>query len=532
MPDLDIVPTAETWTARRPGCTRRELLSSAGAAATALSAANRLGAATPRRGLARPGRPNILFFFPDQHRPDWIGIEGRVPVPTPNLDALVRRGAHFPETLCASPLCAPSRACLVTGREYDRCGVRDNEGDLPEGSPTFFRRLRDGGYHVMGVGKVDLAKGSRTWGLDGRRHQESWGFSDLTDCCGKIDGMLAYYGVRSSLDVRPRPGEEGKRPRPEEPYLAHLEALDPPLAREFAEDMLARVKGRKVELAYGDLRPTPLPDRHYLDNWIAARGLAMIEAAPRDRPWFQIVSFAGPHSPTDVTRRMDALYRGPDRVIDAFPQPHAYGGPIAPATHIGIRQSYAAMVENVDRWLGVYLEAIERRGELDSTIVVWASDHGEMLGDHGQWDKQVPHRSSTFVPLVVAGPGVEPGRRERALVSLIDLGPTFLELAGLEPMPDTDARSIAPLLTGLAGSHREHVLSGLLDWRMVYDGRWKLVRGSGPETTFSRAFGPEPQLFDLEEDPWEDRNLAASLPDVVKRLTDLLPPLPAAARAG
>ena len=216
-------------------------------------------------------------------------------------------------------LCAPSRACLVTGREYDRCGVPDNETDLPAGSPTFFRRLRDGGYHVMGVGKVDLAKGSRTWGIDGKRHQESLGFSDLVDCCGKIDGMLAYYGVRSSLDVRPRDGQEGKRPRPEEPYLAYLDALDPPRAGDFADDMLARVKGRKPELAYGDTRPSPLDDPHYLDNWIGRRGLEMIEAAPRDRPWFQMVNFAGPHAPTDVTRRMDALYRGPERIDRRVP---------------------------------------------------------------------------------------------------------------------------------------------------------------------------------------------------------------------
>jgi choline-sulfatase len=149
-----------------------------------------------------------------------------------------------------------------------------------------------------------------------------------------------------------------------------------------------------------------------------------------------------------------------------------------------------------------------------------------MLGDHGQWDKQVPHRSSTAVPLVMAGPGIEPGRRE-ALVSLIDLNPTFLELAGLETMPDTDARSLLPMLSGRSRNHREHVRSGLLGWRMVWDGRYKLVRGSGPQTTFSKAFGPEPQLFDLDEDPWEDRNVAAEKPELVKHLSELLPQIAA-----
>jgi arylsulfatase A-like enzyme len=155
-----------------------------------------------------------------------------------------------------------------------------------------------------------------------------------------------------------------------------------------------------------------------------------------------------------------------------------------------------------------------------------------MLGDHGQWDKQVPHRSSTEVPLVVAGPGIESGTRDRALVSLIDLGPTFLELAGLDAPSDVDARSFVPVLAGRARSHREHVRSGLLGWRMVDDGRYKLVRGSGPATTFNRAFGPEPLLFDLDDDPWEDRNLAASMPQVVARLSELLPPVPAAGQPG
>ena len=87
---------------------------------------------------------------------------------------------------------------------------------------------------------------------------------------------------------------------------------------------------------------------------------------------------------------------------------------------------------------------------------------------------------------------------------------------------DIDARSIVPVLTGHARRHREHVLSGLLGWRMVYDGRYKLVRGTGPQTTFSKAFGPEPQLFDLVDDPWEDRNVAGEHPEVVSRLSELL----------
>ena len=107
------------------------------------------------------------------------------------------------------------------------------------------------------------------------------------------------------------------------------------------------------------------------------------ERAPNDKPWLLYVNYAGPHPPMDITRSMASHYRGPDRTIDGFPQPHDYKGDITPEHHLRIRQNYAAMIENIDRWTGVYLDTLERRGELDNTIIVYSSDHGEMLGDHG-----------------------------------------------------------------------------------------------------------------------------------------------------
>ena len=170
---------------------------------------------------------------------------------------------------------------------------------------------------VSTASAIRSAGASPTWSTAAARSTACW----PTTACAR----------RSTCGrVRARKGSaRGPRSR----TSRYLDALDPPLGEAFAADMLARVKGRKPELAYGDTRPSPLPDPHYLDNWIGRRGLEMIEAAPRDRPWFQIVNFAGPHSPTDVTRRMDALYRGPDRLSTRFAQPHAYSGSIEPTMH-------------------------------------------------------------------------------------------------------------------------------------------------------------------------------------------------------
>ncbi|MBI4877781.1 MAG: sulfatase-like hydrolase/transferase, partial [Acidobacteria bacterium] len=182
------------------------------------------------------------------------------------------------------------------------------------------------------------------------------------------------------------------------------------------------------------------------------------------------------------------------------------------ATHVAIRQNYTAMVENIDRWLGVFLDEIRKRGEFDNTLVVYSSDHGDMLGDLNRWAKSVPYQPSIGVPLALAGPGVERGIRSEALVSHIDLAATFLTAAGVKVPRTMDSRPLQPVLSGKARTHREYVRSGLNEWRAVWDGRYKLVRGFGKEKQFL--------LFDV---PAENNDIAAQRPEIVERLTKLLP---------
>src|SRR5688500_9602096 len=141
------------------------------------------------------------------------------------------------------------------------------------------------------------------------------------------------------------------------------------------------------------------------------------------------------------------------------------------------------------------LEVVHERGELERTVIVYSSDHGEMLGDHGRWGKTSWLQASAGVPLVVAGPGVRRGAESDALVSTHDLAATFLEMAGAAPLPGMDSTSLVPHLTGRSAGHRDFVRSGLDEWRLVWDGTLKLVQRAEDGGVLRTL------LYDLEADP-------------------------------
>lgn len=444
-----------------------------------------IGAAAGCALAAESKPPNILFFFPDQQRFDWTSLNRQLPLRTPHLDELRQRGVQFTRAAVASPLCAPSRACLASGLDYADCGVPNNGADYPVDQSTYYKLLRDSGYHVMGCGKLDLHKKTQDWGVDGKRLVHEWGFSDAIDNAGKHDA------IRSG------------KVQPKDPYMAALHA------RQLAQVHVADFARRHGLDNYAITDPTPLPDDMYCDNWIAENGLKLLRAAPEGKPWHLVINFTGPHDPMDITRRMDRECRGRD-----FPQPHR-NAQLPPAKHVAIRQNYAAMIENIDRWLGVYVTELRKRGELENTLIVYSSDHGEMLGDHNRWGKSVPWEPSVRVPLYAAGPGVKKQKANDALVAVHDLAATFLDYAGVQRPSGWHARSIRSLLEGRASKHREFVRSGLNAWRSVTDGRYKLITG------FEPAGGPL-VLFDTEAEPREDTNLAEKQPKTAARLREML----------
>ena len=206
---------------------------------------------------ATAARPNILLLFPDQLRHDWVEPNSPFPVRTPNLKRLAAEGARFTTAVSPAPVCAPARACLAAGKEYDHCRVASNAVNYPLDQTTVYGLLRNSGYHVLGCGKFDLHKPEPDWGLDGKRLIREWGFSDGIDNEGKQDAIRAYQ-------------EAGK---PKGPYMAYLERRG--LAKVHVEDF----RKRRGNATF----PTPLPDDAYCDNWIARNGLELLKSAPEEQ---------------------------------------------------------------------------------------------------------------------------------------------------------------------------------------------------------------------------------------------------------
>lgn len=435
--------------------------------------------------MIRP-RPNILFFLPDQHRPDWLGGHPGLPLRTPNLARLAACGIRFNNAFTPSPVCSPARACLATGRDYPRCGVLNNSQNTPLSLPTYYRHLRDCGYEVAGVGKFDLHKPDRDWGLDGAKLLAAYGFTDGIDNEGKGDAIAAYRSNSMS---------------PKGPYMQFLKEQG------LAEAHLAMYEPHLDTPGWLNFPAvTDLPDEAYCDNWVAANGLRFLDAFSQGKPWHLVVNFVGPHGPFDVTADMRSRWENV-----RLPGPVDNDDP-APEVVLARRQNYASMIENIDRHVGSMIERVEQRGELANTIIVYSSDHGEMLGDHGRWGKSLWYTPSSGIPLIVSGPGMRSGTCSDALVSLHDLAATFLDYAQAEPLPDSDARTLRAPLEGRGTKHRDYVISGLGNWRMIFDGRYKCVRGASAS----------PLLFDLQEDPHELTDCYQAHTDIADRLLAVL----------
>ena len=394
-------------------------------------------------------RPNILLLLPDQWRGDWMpDTPADLPLRLPTLTKLASQGTVFEHAFSPSPLCAPARACFASGMRYPRCGVSSNQVDYPEHIPTLYQHLRTGGYQVMGCGKFDLHKASYTWGPKGKNSLDSWGFSDGIDNEGKIDGIQAY-----------RAGTPG-------PYLTFLEGKG--VAWTHVEDFESRG-------IYGTA-PTAIPDELYGDNYVAANAAALLDAAPTDKPWFLQVNFTGPHFPFDVTHAMYEWYKD-----TAFPPPYLDDERKTGPDHLAIRRNYAAMMQNIDRRIADLLNHPRIAGDDRPTIIIFSSDHGEMLGDHGYYGKCKPFNGSLHIPMIMQGPGILADNHIGAPVSLLDLSATILELAQTEIPSGMESRSLVPCLTSEAAPEGVVTASLAIEsephhcWKAIMDPLYKYI---------------------------------------------------------
>lgn len=439
-------------------------------------------------------QPNILFIFPDQHRGDWmpysdsvkaqLGVEG-LELTMPNIKKMMERGTTFTRAITPCPLCAPARACLAAASRYRNCRVMDNTVNYDPTLRTVYNVLNDAGYSVGGVGKFDLNKADYIWGENGDRPElHQMGFTHALDSEGKGDGINA--------------AEHKKMPGP---YLKFL--MKNGLDKLYIKDMRNRM--------HAD-RATELGDEFYCDNWIANNGVKMISEFPKDKPWFLQVNYAGPHSPWDVTKSMKEAYKD-----KKFPMPAEYS---LEHNINGVRQNYAAMLENIDRNIEVLMQEVRNRGEEDNTIIVYSSDHGEMLGDHNMFYKTKPWQGSVSVPLVIDDSCIN-GKRgivNNTPVELQDLAATFAEYAGVKLNMRNESRSLKPIIDGKCDKVRSYAMSELImknkcdslpaAWRIITDGRYKLIMESNMQD----------RLFDLSNDPFECNDIACNNKDKIASL--------------
>jgi len=416
-------------------------------------------------------QPNILFLFPDQHRHDWLGCAGNLPLNTPNLDNLAQEGTRFTRCYTPSPICSPARACLATGRRYTRTEVSSNGQNTPVDLPNYYRMLRDGGYQVSGVGKFDLHKPDLNWGPEGKAMLDEYGFTSGCDNEGKGDAITAY-------------NKNGDKPVG--PYMHHLQKQG---VLESYRDIYF-TNGKRHGLCFSAINPLPSDD--YCDNWVGKNALKEIQNFKKEKPWHLVVNFVGPHDPYDVLPEMEESTKYHD-----FPKAHANDK--NDPDEILLRQRYyAAMIENIDKRVGELIAAVEKRGELNNTLIIYCSDHGEMLGDHNRWAKGVMHEASSHVPLIVKGPNVRSGQIKDDLISMHDISAMILEAANIPLDEGMDAVSPWPALKGEDKPSRSHLSIGLGNWRLLVEGDYKYVLTKDGEQ----------RLINLKNDPLEDGDLS------------------------
>ena len=429
---------------------------------------------------AMPDRPNILFIMADQFRFDHLGYMGSDFVRTPNLDRLAVRGLVFTHCCTNAPVCAPARIGLATGLQPAHVGSLDNHSFLPNGVTTYYQRLRDAGYRVGCVGKLDLAKPDAYNGVEGRRPLTyRWGFTDPLECEGK------QHAGRG-----PHPHDQ-----PHGPYTAWLKERG--LLKTFQEDYMRRRKGHPSNTV-----DSALPTEAFEDVWIGDRAADWLGHITDEYPWHYFVSFVGPHNPFDPPTEFADHFRHaamPDPIAARPEEIEASGWkcpPVDPDIVVTSRRQYCASIEAIDTAVGKMMQALEQRGILDNTYVVFSSDHGEMLGDFGRFHKSVPYESALRVPLFVTGPRIESGRSDR-LIELNDINPTICELAGLPTQESIDARSFAPALFGREMKARTEIVSALRGFRLIRTATHKYIENVNLPH----------ELYDLADDPEEHRNI-------------------------
>ena len=422
-------------------------------------------------------RPNLLYIHSDQHTPDVLGCYGDPHVATPNLDWLASQGTMFRNCYCPSPICVPSRMSMLTGQHPYQNEVWTNEHGLNSSIPTLAHSLGAAGYRPV---------------LYGRMH--SLGPDQLRGYAER------YVGDHEGNFLGGPPTDRGFLQGANDPERKSLERSG---------------SGQSAYQLHDEIVAAGAVD--YLKRYAIDR-----RAGQQTEPFNLSVGFMLPHAPY-VARRADYEQYEDKLPLPAKPKPFAEEEHpflrwwrreteievVSEAEARRARAAYWALVTVVDNLIGQILHVLHEHDLLANTLIVYTSDHGDMLGEHGLWWKHVFYEESVKVPLIVSWPGQLPaGRQLDHVVSALDVTATILDGLGAPALPNGSGRSLMPMLRGEAVAWEDVAYSeycsdqfapaGGVYQRMIRQGDWKLIY----------YHGEPPQLFNLAQDPDELHNRA------------------------
>ncbi len=416
-----------------------------------------------------PGQPNILLVMVDQLADRWLDH-----AITPALDRLAAEGVRFRATYSNSPLCAPARFAMMSGRPISEIGAYDNAAEFPAAVPTFAHHLRAAGYQTSLIGKMHFV------------------------------GPDQLHGFEERLTTDIYPADFGWTPdwtNPDGRFDRWFHNMDSVTGAGIAE--------ASNQLDYDDDV-----------GFRAVRKLRDLARTDDPRPWFVTVSFTHPHDPYVARRQYWDLYQdeaipGPTVARPTDPDPHSQRLirlMAADTTEVtadqirDARHAYLANTSYVDGLVGQLLDLLDRPELGRDTVVIFTADHGDMLGERGLWYKMNFFEPASRVPLIIRAPGrFGPGTVD-TVTSLLDIAPTLLDLAGLEPEETMAGASLVPLTDGLDRGrtvYGEYLGEGAVaPILMVRRGELKYIWSESDP----------PQLYDLATDPDELTNIAGSYP--------------------
>lgn len=451
-------------------------------------------------------KPNIILIMADQLRFDALGCYGNSQIHTPNIDSLALNGTALDNHYIQNPVCAPSRCSILTGRYPKNHGTRDNGIPLRDEEITFPEILQENGYLTAAIGKMHFT----TAFCSKINEEDDWpedryGFDIVhTTCDNKTGEYLDWLKGISKKDYE-IVKEQGER--------------------KMKEDGASAAK--KDQSGPPQVYPSEVEPAYHQSSWIADRTVDLIENAKEDQPLFILCSFVDPHHPFDPPSLYSAMY-DPDKLEPPIARegelsdkpPHFYRHRTGhgfsnekydyrrlSARQWGeVRAAYYGMISLIDDNVGKILNALKMKGLEEDTLVLFTSDHGELLGDHGLLFKG-PFMYDCLIkaPMIISWPGRVPsGARFRQITEHVDIMPTILEYAGVQVPYGVQGMSMAPILRGDSGGGRSYALTefNCYDWGL----NLKTLTGNDYKLTYyaGERFG---ELYDRNKDPQEFVNL-------------------------